>query len=292
MREILHISDIHFGPHHAPEMAGAVLGLVRRRRPDLVVISGDLTQRAKPEQFREARDFVDRLEAPSLVVPGNHDVPLYRFWERILTPFGAYRRHFSTELEPIYRDDELFVVGVNTAFNWTHKDGRISRSRLTEIAQGLREAPVGSTRIVVAHHQLVPAPRYDDQRVLRNAYEAVDVFSRHGVELVLSGHLHQAYVVPSEAYYPTGRRPFLLVHAGTTTSHRGRGSEHRRYTCNWIRIGDDELAVSHLAWDETAGEFLCQSRHQYPRRREPYALDKTTARDASGPSAQSLVESA
>ena len=105
------------------------MAFVERQRPDLVVVSGDLTQRAKPEQFRQARAFVDRIEAlgvPTLTVPGNHDVPLYRVWERIFNPFGCYRKYFSPELEPVYRDDELLVVGINTAFGWTLKDGRIT----------------------------------------------------------------------------------------------------------------------------------------------------------------------
>ena len=274
MRQILHISDVHFGPHHAPEAAAGVLVLAEERQPDLVVISGDLTQRAKPRQFREAREFVDRMRAPTLVVPGNHDVPMYRFWERALAPYGAYRKHFSEELEPVYQDGDLVVIGINTAFNWTVKDGRIRRPRLRQVEQLLEQAPAEATRIIVAHHELVPAPRFDTQRVLSGAHEAVEVFTRHGVEMVLSGHLHQSYVMPSEAYYPSGRRPFLVVHAGTTTSHRGRGCERRCCSCNWIRIASQEVEVSHLGWDKQLGRFVERSRHLFPRRRSPvYALE-------------------
>ncbi len=274
MRRILHISDIHFGPHHAAEAAAGVLALVTSRRPDLVTISGDLTQRAKPGQFRRARAFVDRIGVPTLTVPGNHDVPMYRFWERALSPYGAYRKNFAADLEPEFEDDEMLVVGINTAYNWTIKEGRVHRRRLRQVAERLAAAPEGVAKIVVAHHELVPAPRFDTQRVLRNAYEAVEIFSRHGVELVLSGHLHQSYVMSSEAYYPSSHRPFLIVHTGTTTSHRGRGCERRRCTCNWIRIGDAEITVSHLLWEAEAGGFVERSRHQFPRRgREPYALE-------------------
>lgn len=274
MRQILHISDVHFGPHHAPEAAEGVVALAEEGRPDLVVISGDLTQRAKPYQFREARAFVDRLTVPSLVVPGNHDVPMYRFWERALSPYGAYRKHFSTELEPVFDDGDLLVIGINTAFNWTVKDGRILRSRLRQVERILAAAPAETTRIIVAHHELVPAPRFDTQRVLSGAHEAVDIFARHGVEMVLSGHLHQSYVLSSEAYYPSGRRPFLIVHAGTTTSRRGRGCERQRYTCNWIRILPREIEISHLGWDTEALRFVRWSRHHFPRiATEPYALE-------------------
>lgn len=274
MRQILHISDVHFGPPHRPDVASGVLDLVERRGPDLVVVSGDLTQRAKPVQFRQAREFVDRIRAPTITVPGNHDVPMYRFWERLLDPLGAYRRHFAEELEPEVEDEELLVVGVNTAFNWTVKGGRIRRARLRRIQRRLAEAPDHLVKIVVAHHELVPAPCFDTQRVMVNAREAVDVFSRGGVELVLSGHLHQAWISSSEAYYPSGRPPVLLVHSGTSTSDRGRGCERRRSTCNWIVVGGDEIRVSHLGWDDAEGRFLEWSRHVFPRRRrQPYGLE-------------------
>lgn len=274
MHEIFHISDIHFGPMHAAEVSEAVLEVVERKRPDLVAISGDLTQRAKSGQFRQARAFVDRLPVPWIAVPGNHDVPLYRVWERAFKPFGAYQRHFSDDLEPVLELEGLLVVGINTAFNWTMKEGRILRSRLREVAALLDAAPEGTVKLVVAHHQLVPAPRFDNQRVVRGAYEAVDLFNRLGVDLVLSGHLHQTYISTSEAFYPSGRRPFLILHAGTTTSHRGRGCERRRYTCNWVRLGEAEVEISHLAWQPDERRFAVESRHVYPRRRrEPFALE-------------------
>ncbi len=261
-----------------PEVASGVLELIERRRPDLVVLSGDLTQRAKPKQFRQAREFVnkivDQLNVPTITVPGNHDVPMYRFWERALSPLGAYRRHFSPELEPEYEDDELFVVGVNTAFNWTIKDGRIRPDQLRQLEQRLSEAPEDRVKIVVAHHELVPAPRFGRRKVMGNAQAAADVLSRGGVELVLSGHLHQAWVSNSESYYPFGRRPVLLVHSGTSTSNRGRGCERQRNTCNWIRIDETEIRVSHIGWEDAEGSFLEWSRHVFPRRRrQPYGLE-------------------
>ncbi len=287
MRQILHISDVHFGPPHLDEVSDGVCELARRRHPDLVVISGDLTQRAKPEQFRQARAFIDRFTMPTLTVPGNHDVPMYRFWERTLAPFGAYQEHFASELEPTFEDDEMLVVGVNTAFNWTVKNGRVTRAGLRRLrgllagsgqasadrARSGRATP-GRARIVVAHHPMVPAPRFDTQRVLGNVHTVVDLLAGSGVDLVLSGHLHQAWISTTEAYYPTGRRPVLLVHSGTSTSSRGRGSERRRNTCNWIRLSDGEIEISHLGWDRDAGRFHEQSRHRYPRRgRETYALE-------------------
>ena len=277
MRTILHISDVHFGPPHLPRVAQGVLDFIDRHRPDMVVLSGDLTQRARPEQFRQARAFVDRIPVPALVVPGNHDVPLYRVWERLFDPYGAYKRYFSPELEPVYRDGEMLIVGINTAFGWTIKDGRIKLSRLLEVAEIFEKTSEPVFKVVVAHHHLIPPPNFGSQQVLGNAYEAIDLFSSVGVDLILSGHLHQAYIGSSEEFYPKGRPPVVILHSGTTTSNRGRAGERERNTCNWIRVDQDSLIVSHYRWHHDLGRFAEHSRHWYPRQeRTPYTLEGLT----------------
>jgi len=274
---LIHCSDVHFGPPHLPRVAEGLLQLIEGQRPDLVVISGDLTQRAKPRQFQEARSFVDRIHrghVPTLVVPGNHDVPMYRVWERVFNPFGAYRSHFSRELEPVYRDREMVVVGINTAFSWTIKGGRITSRRLREVGELLAAAPPGQFRVVVPHHDLIPPPGVSRRRVLANARRAMELFSAAGVDLVLSGHQHQTYIGTSEELYPQGRSPVLVVHSGTTTSSRGRGGERHLNTCNRIEFDARSLTVSHFGWQPGLGRFAEQSRHWYPRRLvEPYTLE-------------------
>jgi len=251
-----------------------VLELIDRLRPSFVAISGDLTQRAQPAQFRQARAFVDRIPVPSLAVPGNHDVPLYRVWDRLFNPFGAYKKFFSPELEPVYRDDELLVVGINTAFGWTIKDGRITLRRLLEVEKVLRSVPDGTFKVVVAHHHLIPPPNFGTQNVLINAYEAINLFSSAGVDLVLSGHLHQTYIGNSEEFYPRGRPPVVILHSGTTTSSRGRGGERERNTCNWIQADEKTIVVSHFRWHPNLERFAEHSRHWYPRQEVlPYTLD-------------------
>ena len=265
MRKILHLSDVHFGPPHRPDVARAVHELAERREPDLVVISGDLTQRARSEQFQAARRWVDQFAAPTLSVPGNHDVPMYRVHERVFSPYGAYRKYFSEVLEPEYRDPEICVFGVNSAHGWTVKEGRIRRARLRKLEEQLASTPAGAARIVVVHHQLVPAPRFGEQRVLRNAFETVDLLSRGGADLVLSGHLHQAFLADSEAFYPAGRRNVPILHSGTSTSSRGRGWERGQNTCNWVELDEAEIRIEHLFWDRAASELVEQSRHVLPR---------------------------
>ncbi len=277
MRQILHISDVHFGPKHVPEVAAGVLATIDERRPDLVVLSGDLTQRAKPYQFRQARAWVDHFPVPSVVVPGNHDVPLYRFWERLFVPFGAYRRWFARDLEPIYRDEEMLVVGVNTAHGWTFKDGRIALKRLAQVEELLAATPESVLKVVVAHHHLIAPPAFDSQRVATHARQALEVFARAGVDLVLSGHQHLSYIGSSEDFYPRGLPPVVIVHTGTTTSNRGRGSERSANTCNWILTDGGTITVSCHRWDPGTTCFREHSRHVYPRQeRQPYGLEGLT----------------
>lgn len=284
MRTILHISDVHFGPPHLPHVAAGVLDFVEQKRPSLVVLSGDLTQRARPEQFRQAREFVDRIPVPTLVVPGNHDVPLYRWWERAFNPYGAYRKHFSPELEPVFRDEEMLVVGVNTAHGWTLKDGRIPLRRILQMADIFEQVPETVFKVVVAHHHLIPPPNFGTQRVASNAYEAIDLFSRAGVDLILSGHQHQTYIGNSEEFYPAGRPPVVILHSGTTTSNRGRAGEREKNSCNWIQVDQRSMVVSHYRWHDSLGRFAEHSRHWYPRQElVPYTLEGLATLGEAGP---------
>ncbi len=265
MPKILQVSDIHFGRPHRSEVSAALLELIESRAPDVVVIAGDLTQRAKPREFEQARRWVDAIGRPSVAVPGNHDVPMYRFWERLFSPFGAYRRHFDTDLEPTFENEELFVVGINSAFNWTIKDGRVSRRQLRRVEGVLASAPRGKTRIATVHHELIPAPRFGSQKVLSNARPLVEILAAGGVELVLSGHLHQAYCALAESYYPGLPGQMVVAHSGTSSSSRGRGCERGRNTGHWIDIDSDSIRLTQLEWNAELGEFESRALHQFPR---------------------------
>lgn len=265
MRRLLHLSDIHFGPPHYEPAAAGVEALVRERRPDLIVVSGDLTQRAKARQFRQARRFLEGLGRPFLAVPGNHDVPMYRFWERLFDRYGAYRRHFSAVLEPYFVDDEMEVVGFNTAFNLTIDNGRFTGSQLAGAGRRFRAGGSGSgqtpVRIAVAHHPLVALPELMGWRTARRSDEALAAFTAAGVDLVLSGHVHVAAL--GEA--PGCARQLWLVHSGTSTSRRGRGAEQGRNSCNWITLeaapAGRTARVEQLVWSEDRGLFEVESVH-------------------------------
>ncbi len=240
-----------------------MLALAAGRRPNLIVVSGDLTLRAKPRQFRAARSFVAELEgiAPVVAVPGNHDVPLYRVWERLFAPFGAWRRHFDRDLEPVYRDAELLVVGVNTAQAWAVKGGRIRRRRLAEVDALLAAAPAALFRIVVAHHHLIRPPGVHCEHPAWGASAAIGRWASAEVDLVLSGHLHQTLELR-----PAGAGGLLALHTGTTCSSRGRGPEAGRNSLHWIEIGSATCRVDRHFWDRASGRFEAAGGQRFHRR--------------------------
>lgn len=263
MLSLLHLSDVHFGPKHLPEPARAVLELVRRERPSVVVVSGDLTQRARPAQFRAARAFVDALEAPVVWVPGNHDVPLWRVWERVFAPFGAWRRHFDAALVRDHVGAGLAVLGVNTAQAWTTKHGRLRRADLADLDRRLGRLPAGVARVLVAHHPVASAPELGGEPLARRAPELLELARRAGVDLVLCGHLHHSFVVAPERS-PSGDGP-VVVHCGTSLSSRGRGAERRANSLYWIDFDGDGIEVERRRWRAGESAFVVTDRTRFAR---------------------------
>lgn len=261
-RRILHLSDIHFGPKHVAPVSEAIARSVERERPDLVIVSGDLTQRARPEQFREARAFVDRIGAvsPVLAVPGNHDVPLWRVWERLFAPYGAWKRHYGHPIESLFRDEALLVLGVNTAQAFAFKGGRVRSRRVGEIERELATAAPGQFRIVVAHHHLVRPPGVEAAEHASWGAAAAARRLAPGIDLVLSGHLHESLEL-----YPAGRKAFPALHTGTSSSSRGRGPESGLCTHQWIEVGAEEFTVACRAWNGSDG-FRTTGNRRFPRR--------------------------
>ncbi|SDE64489.1 metallophosphoesterase family protein [Limimaricola pyoseonensis] len=215
MRRVLHISDLHFGRTRA-ELLDPLVETINRLAPDLVAFSGDLTQRAREGQFRQAAAFIERLAAPVLAVPGNHDTPIDNPWLRFVKPFHRYRHIISPELEPDYADEEVALVGVNTVNRWAWQSGKIGRHTIRRVCDAFAGAPDGRTHLAMMHHPLEHDPG-TEKRLMRGARAAVASLGRCGADVVLSGHLHNAAVAPL-----TAAPGVLLVQAGTGLSSRLR----------------------------------------------------------------------
>lgn len=222
MSLVLQISDTHFGTEQRPVMR-ALRRLVIRERPQLLILSGDITQRAQPRQFRNARRFLDSLPVPArLVLPGNHDIPLLNVALRMFAPYANHRREFGHELEPEFEAEDLLVIGVNTTRFWRHVDGTVGAAQLRRVAERLRGATQAQLRIVVTHQPVdVPTPR-DEHNLLRGHREAVRTWAEAGADLILGGHIHLPYVRSlKDPQGPLSRRVWC-VQAGTALSTRLR----------------------------------------------------------------------
>jgi 3',5'-cyclic AMP phosphodiesterase CpdA len=270
MLTILHISDLHFGPPCLADVAEALVVLASTLKPDIVVARGDFTQRARRKQYAAAKAYLDRLpRVPMVVVPGNHDVPLYRVVERLFTPYALYREYISAELESVLVREDAVIVALNTTSPLTAiTGGRVTRGQLEWCQRAFAEAPASAARIVVAHHHFAPAPDYDDEHdVMRGARRALDVFSRLKVDLILGGHLHRGYIGNTLDIYPglDRRHGAVIVQCGTSTSARGRAREREKNSFNLIRLDASAIHVEHFMYFRELSTFAPVSRHEFAR---------------------------
>ncbi len=265
MRTILHLSDLHFG-RIDPTLPPALLRAAVEAAPDLVVVSGDFTQRARVAEFKAAARFLETLPAPQLTVPGNHDVPLYNVLQRWLTPLRRYRRYITSDLAPFYQDAEIAVLGVNTARALTFKDGRINRLQIEAGMQRLAHCGKDVTRIVVTHHAFDapdPAPgAVAAHDVVGRADMAMAGFIGAGVDMILSGHLHMSGVGETTKRYRLPGRAVLLIRAGTASSTRRRGEVN---AFNVVRIAGIEVAIECMVWRPDDGRFRTASTERFRR---------------------------
>jgi 3',5'-cyclic AMP phosphodiesterase CpdA len=252
-----------------PAVAEALLQAVPSLEPDAIVVSGDLTQRAKRHQFEEARQFFDRLsDYPMLVIPGNHDVPLWRIFERLLKPHALYREIISPDLNPVLHVGNVVLVGLDsTAPRRSISNGRLDRHQLRHSEQAFAGVPEDKVRIVVAHHQFAPGHDRVFDVSMPGSQRAIDCFVDQKVEMILGGHLHRAYIGNSLDFFPGHHRDrgVIIVQCGTTTSARGKGRERDENTFNLIEAGSQTLKVTHYLYFEEVGTFAPLSVHSFPR---------------------------
>jgi 3',5'-cyclic AMP phosphodiesterase CpdA len=265
MRTIVHLSDMHFG-RVDPAIPPALQRAVAEAAPDLVAVSGDITQRARVAEFKEAARFLRTLPPPRLVVPGNHDVPLYNLARRWLSPLGRYRRYIANDLAPFFEDTEIAALGINTARALTLKDGRINRRQIEAATQRFAHCGTDVTRIVVTHHTFdapdsaaAPIPAH---KPVGRADMAMAGLIGAGVDLILSGHLHLSGVIETTRRYQLPGRAALLIHAGTTTSTRQRSEPN---TFNVVRIAKPEVEIECWIWRPDEGRFVAASTERFTR---------------------------
>jgi 3',5'-cyclic AMP phosphodiesterase CpdA len=259
MRTLVHLSDLHFG-HVDAQIIDPLIKVVSDIRPDLVAVSGDLTQRARSWQFREARAFLDQLPQPQIIVPGNHDVPLHNVFARFLKPLDKYRTYISDDLQPTYADEEIVVVGVNTARSSTIKGGRINQEQVARVRDRLCGSIDGVVKTVVTHHPFDLPEGYNDRDLVGRAGMAMAGLADCGADLFLAGHLHISHTGHTAKRYQIRGHSALVVQAGTASSTRGRGEAN---SFNVIRIDRPHITVERMMWQPASASFAAASKEEF-----------------------------
>lgn len=259
MRTLVHLSDLHFGRVDRA-LLEPLTARVKQLQPDLVVVSGDLTQRARSAQFVEARRFLDALPSPRIVVPGNHDVPLYNLFQRFFQPLDKFRRYIAADLEPAYFDDEIAVVGINTARSLTFKGGRINEAQVERVRARLCHLDQRVTKIIVSHHPFDLPADWSGQELVGRAAMAMQTFARCGADLLLAGHLHVSHAGDTTARYKLGDFSALVVQAGTATSTRSRGESN---SFNVLNIDPSRVRIERFTWNPAVRDFALSNIEEY-----------------------------
>jgi 3',5'-cyclic AMP phosphodiesterase CpdA len=222
MTTLLQISDAHFGTERPP-VVQALLQLARDQAPDLVVMSGDITQRARRSQFKAARAFIDQLKpAALLTIPGNHDIPLFNLALRAFAPYSNYSRAFGKNLEPLFESANLLVIGVNTTRPYKHVDGELSPQQIERVADRLRHAAPSQLRIIVVHQPVLAIRESDADNLLDGHRRAIPAWAAAGGDIIMGGHIHLPYVRSLQTTFDALPRDIWTVQAGTAVSSRLR----------------------------------------------------------------------
>jgi len=259
MRVLVHLSDIHFGRIDT-RLIEPLIETVKEIKPVLVAVSGDLTQRARAHQFREARAFLDLLPHTQIIVPGNHDVPLHNPFTRFLQPLEKFRRFITNDLRPSYFDVEIAVVGINTARSLTIKGGRVNKFQIEWMRNKLCALADEITKIVVTHHPFDLPEGHDERDLVGRSRLAMETLANCGADLFLAGHLHVSHTSHTAKRYNIHGHSALIVQAGTATSTRGRGEAN---SFNVIRIAHPRISVERLEWQPDSAGFFVVSTERF-----------------------------
>ncbi|RZJ25269.1 MAG: metallophosphoesterase [Haliea sp.] len=250
MSVVLQISDPHFGTVQ-PAVAEALVQLAHEKRPDLLVLSGDITQRATPRQFSEARAFCDRLAIPAMLsLPGNHDIPLFNVWQRVFDPYRDYLRAFGPQIETTLQTPAVRLIGVKTTRRWRHKNGEVSAAQIERVVTELQDAAPGQLRVVVVHQPVMVLRAEDEHDRLRGWEPAVRAWAAAGADIVLGGHIHLPYVCELSSQVADLGRRMWCVQAGTALSSRVRREAPN--SVNLLRHAAGQPSCCVERWDHAA----------------------------------------
>lgn len=249
MAILVHLSDLHFG-RVDNEVINSLKKSIRQIKPNITIISGDLTQRAKEKEFLDAKKFINGLKHEVLVIPGNHDVPLFNLWRRFFSPFERYKKYIHHDLEPFYQDQNLAILGINTARPFRLKHGRISAHQ-AELIQNRLTKKRGLVKILVGHHPFDLPDKYGRVKIISGAKGVMQQIVDSGVDLVLGGHMHISYIGSTARRYKFKGKDAIVLQAATV-SKRTRGEEP---SFNVIKISKDKIHLERMVYNQVTKTF-------------------------------------
>ncbi|MEI7633863.1 MAG: metallophosphoesterase [bacterium] len=255
-RTIIHCSDLHFGRGCRKECVKGLLRKIESVQPDAVIVSGDLTMRARNGQFKAARHFLESISAPRLIIPGNHDVPLFSLFMRLLRPFGNYNKWIEGlgAREIIF--DEAAIFCLNTINYLRHQQGNVSREDLRKTAEWLDAMAGVPWRIVVMHQHLANVPWRRRPGIIRDAAMIVNALAEYKAHAILCGHVHYHNVSPASDFFPGVKRPILLITSGTATHKRVRGREGETNSFNMLTFTADQFSITPCYWIDEKQDYI------------------------------------
>ena len=261
---LLHVSDLHFGGRGAPAIERGLEALIERTTPELIVASGDLTHRGRPDQHAAAAAFLRSLGPPVLAIPGNHDIP-YTFPARFTRTFAEFERRWETT-EPVFRSPELHVVGLNSVRAWRHQSGGIRDTQLARARELLADAPEGALRVVALHHHLIGAPWRSRKKPVSRRSHVLAALVDYGAELILAGHIHQGAVSERHEFEVISgnvRGVVVSIAPGLGQPRPNRRGEARGlhlYECDADTIRVDTYVWRDDDWGLTAARTFARGR--------------------------------
>lgn len=261
MKTIIHLSDLHFG-RNDEKVVKAIIKTVKQIKPDILIVSGDLTQRAKEKEFIAAKEFLNCFKMKRIVIPGNHDIPLYNPIKRLLKPFDDYKKYISKNLEPFYYDKEVSIIGLNTARRTKVTRGKISSDQAGLIKKYFQNAG-NAARIVVAHHPFDLPDHFGHRKMVIGAKKTIQQLVDAEVDLILGGHMHISHVRSVADRYKVDGKAALVVQA-STVSKRSRGEKP---TFNVIKIKPKKISIA---------RYICENGSFVKNLEEDFRLEETS----------------
>ena len=263
---LMHVSDLHAGRPFNPNLAVQLVDQAHALHPDLLIVSGDFVQRADfQSQWRTIQALLRALPKPLLLVPGNHDVPLFHIFQRLFRPLDIYKREISPDINPVCVRPGLAVVGGNSAHGLTIESGYVNAAQRKIMAQLFAQQPADTCRVAVLHHHLISPAGHHSRKPIRNTQQLLDMLEEAQVDLLLCGHLHRSYVGTTLDLRSSLKHGTIICQSGTTTSRRGKGAEQGKNSYNLIHIVDRTIRIEQHMYLADRKRFDVIAEHVFPR---------------------------